>query len=85
MTSPLELILNLLGYTGSAFIIIAFLLNSFKYMKSDAMSYQLLNLLGGALVLVNSWYFGAFPSVVVSVFWVLIAGISIVRIMQKKS
>ena len=42
--------------------------------------YQMLNLAGGALVLVNSFYHGAMPSVAVNVFWIGIALFALSRV-----
>lgn len=80
MNNNLEIAINVVGYIGSALLIIAFALNSLKVLKSFSIKYQILNLLGGSFVLWNSWYYHAFPSVVVSIFWVIIALVAMVRI-----
>ena len=64
------LLLNLLGYTGSLLLIVAFLLNCMKRLDSASPVYQVMNLVGAGLTLVNAWSFGALPSAVVSAFWV---------------
>ena len=43
------------------------------------MPYQALDLVGGALVLVNSFYHGAMPSVAVNVFWIAIGVFALSR------
>ena len=48
------------------------------------LSYQALNLLGGVLVLVNSFYHGAMPSVAVNVFWIAIAIFALSRVFMGK-
>lgn len=84
MNNNLEIIINVVGYIGSALIIIAFALNSLKVLKSYSAKYQIMNLAGGAFVLWNSWYYHAFPSVLVSVFWVIIAIVALARIKRSE-
>jgi hypothetical protein len=52
---------------------------STRRIEGDALSYQFLNLAGGALLIVNSAYYGAFPSVGVNVVWIAIAVFAIGR------
>ncbi len=84
MNDHTELIINIIGYFGSALIIIAFTLNSLKLLKSFSVRYQILNLAGGALVLFNSWYYHAFPSVVISIFWVVISVVALTKIYRSR-
>ena len=42
-------------------------------LAGDGVAYQALNLAGGVLMLINSFYHGAMPSVAVNVFWIAIA------------
>jgi hypothetical protein len=72
-------VIDVIGYLGSFLIILAYLLISFNKLKSSSSTFQVLNLVGGALVLCNSWFYGAFPSVLISVFWILIASYSIYK------
>jgi hypothetical protein len=44
------------------------------------MTYQFLNMLGSALLIVNSFHYKAFPSVGVNVAWIGIAIYSMIRI-----
>ncbi len=76
--------INVIGYFGSALIIVAFTLNSLKVLKSFSAKYQILNLAGGAMVLFNSWYYHAFPSVVISVFWVIISVVALTKIYRSQ-
>lgn len=76
--------INVIGYFGSALIIVAFTLNSLKVLKSFSAKYQILNLAGGAMVLFNSWYYHAFPSVVISIFWVIISVVALTKIYRSQ-
>ena len=75
-----ELIIDLLGRIGAAVLLIAYGLVSARKLAGDSVSYQLMNLLGSAFLILNSSYYGAFPSVSVNVVWIAIAAISLIRI-----
>lgn len=65
--------IDVAGWTGVAALLAAYGLVSARRLEGDSVIYQLLNLAGGALVLLNSFHYRAFPSVAVNVVWVGIA------------
>ena len=69
----MTLLLELAGWLGTAALLLAYALVSTRRLPGDSPRYQALNLAGGGLVLVNSFYHGAMPSVAVNVFWIAIA------------
>lgn len=71
--------IDVAGWSGAALLLIAYALVSTRKIEGDAITYQLLNLVGGALLIVNSFYYGAFPSVGVNVVWIGIAVFALVR------
>lgn len=73
------LIVNLVGWLGSAAVIIAYGLVSTNRLRGDAVAYQLLNLVGGACLVINTIYWGAYPSTVVNLVWIGIAIFAIAR------
>ncbi len=75
-----HLFINLIGWIGSAAVIIAYLLVSINRVKSDTAIYQILNLIGGVFLIVNTIYWGAYPSSFVNLVWVGIALSSLVRV-----
>lgn len=68
-----QLLIDVLGWTGAVCLLLAYFLVSGKKLAGDSLHYQLLNLAGGALLTINSLYYGAFPSVAVNVVWIGIA------------
>ncbi len=68
MHSPI----NYLGWLGAAALVAAYWLVSTRKTTGDATRYQVLNLIGSVLVLINSLYYGAYPSVAVNGVWVAI-------------
>ncbi|HJW82993.1 MAG TPA: hypothetical protein VJ754_01695 [Anaerolineae bacterium] len=71
MDNPI--LIDITGWVGVAALLVAYALVSTKRLAGDSTAYQLLNLLGSALLIVNSFYYGAYPSVGVNIAWVGIA------------
>ena len=67
------LLIDVAGWVGAAFLLLAYVLVSTKRTEGDSIIYQLLNMVGGALLIINSLYYGAYPSVGVNVLWIGIA------------
>jgi hypothetical protein len=77
------LAINLIGWTGSILVILAYLLISFNRLKGDSLAYQILNLLSGIFLLVNTFYLGAYPSSMVNLVWMGIAITAILQIVRR--
>ena len=75
------MLIDIAGWSGVVALLIAYGLVSTKRIEGDAVVYQLLNLVGAILLIVNSSYHSAFPSVVVNVIWV---GIALFALWQKR-
>jgi hypothetical protein len=69
----MEIVIHILGWTGSVMVIAAYGLNSYQKMTSDSMAFLLLNLIGGVLLIIYSAYFSAFANTFINVVWVVIA------------
>lgn len=81
----MKLLIDVIGWIGSVEIILAYGLNSYQKIKSDSLVFQLLNLSGGAFLIANTIYYGAFPSAFINVVWVIIAVPAIFQIIKKKN
>jgi hypothetical protein len=68
-----QTLVDLAGWVGVVALLGAYALVSARKLAGDAITFQILNLVGGALLIVNSFYYGAMPSVVVNVVWIGIA------------
>jgi len=77
--------INLIGWTGSAAVIVAYVLVSVNRLKGDSAVYQLLNLVGGVFLIVNTLYWGAYPSAFVNLVWVGIAIFALTRIARRRT
>lgn len=69
----MQLLVNILGWSGSIMVIAAYGLNSYQRISSDSIVFLLLNLIGGILLIVYSAYLSAFANTFINVVWVLIA------------
>jgi hypothetical protein len=64
---------DILGTLGVAIIILTYVLLQIERVRSDQLTYSLLNAIGAALILVSLYFDYNFPSVVVEFFWLLIS------------
>jgi hypothetical protein len=80
----MDIFLTTLGWIGSLLVIGAYGLNSYQKITSNSLTFQLMNLVGGVLLIVNSIYKEAYPFTFINVVWVVIAILAIFRIIRKK-
>jgi hypothetical protein len=67
------------GWLGVAALLSAYALVSLRRLEADSLVYQMLNLTGGGLLILNSFYYGAYPSVGVNLAWIGIALFTLAR------
>ncbi len=72
-------VVNIIGWLGSAAVIVAYVLVSMNRLRGDAVAYQLLNLIGGIFLALNTAYLGAYPSAIVNLMWIGIAIFALAR------
>jgi hypothetical protein len=75
----MTLAIDVIGWLGVAILLVAYWLVSTRRLDGGGAAFQLLNLAGAAALIVNSYYYGALPSVGVNVAWIAIAGYALVR------
>lgn len=73
---------DILGWIGSAAVISAYALISLNKLNSRSRVYQVLNLAGSLCLVVNTAYYRAYPSTLVNVVWLVIAGLALIRIVR---
>lgn len=74
---------DIIGWTGSVAVVLAYALVSGNRLKATSSSYQVLNLLGSVFLIVNTVFHAAYPSAFVNVVWSGIACASIIAISRK--
>ena len=77
------LLINILGWIGSVLVISAYGFNSYQKINSSSLAFQLMNLIGGIFLIINSVYKEAYPFTFINSVWVVIAISSLLR--TKKS
>lgn len=77
---------DILGTVGVAVIILTYVLLQIERIRSDQLSYSLLNAFGAALILISLYFNFNFPAFVVEFFWLLISlfGIGKFFVMRKR-
>ena len=74
--------INVLGWIGAAALLSAYWLVSTGQTTGDSRMYQGMNLIGAMLVLANSLYFGAYPSVGVNAAWIAIGAYTLAKLVS---
>ncbi len=69
------------GWYGMSAILLAYILVSFDAIASNSLAFQLLNLTGGLGIIIVSLSKGVAQSVILNIFWSLVALIAITRIL----
>ena len=64
---------------GMALLIGAYALVTAGRLQGPGLTFQLMNLFGGAFLMVNSAYYGAWPSAALNVVWVIIGVVGLAR------
>jgi hypothetical protein len=72
-----SVLIDVIGWIGAVAILVAYALVSTRKLEGTSTPYQLLNLAGGACLIVNTLYYRAYPSTFVNLVW---AGIAIYTI-----
>ncbi len=80
----MNLLIHVLGWTGSFMVITAYGLNSYQRLRSDSRIYLLLNVVGGILLVIYSAYLTAFANTFINVVWVIIAVPALIRNLGRK-
>lgn len=67
------MIVDIVGWIGASLILIAYYLISNKKLTSNNKKYQLLNLTGALMLMVNAYVNGSFPLTGLNVIWAIVA------------
>ena len=76
----IDLLVDGLGCIGSLELLLAFWLVSNKRLLPVSVVYQSLNFTGSVFLLINTAYYGAFPSSFLNLVWGLIALVTLSRL-----
>jgi hypothetical protein len=74
--------MEIIGWTGSALVVLLYGLNSYQKIRSDSLIFYAGNIVGGILLIVYSWYKEAAPNVFINFVWVIIAIPAAIRMLS---
>jgi len=77
-------LIDIFGWLGSAALVLGYALISTGRIESKSVTYHCLNLIGGACLVVNGVYHGAYPSAFVNIVWIFIAVSAVIKIRQAR-
>jgi hypothetical protein len=70
---------TMIGFLGVSLLLLAFFLNLFKFLRSEAYIYIVLNFVGGALACYSSYLIDFMPFVVLEGTWSAVAAAALIR------
>jgi hypothetical protein len=74
-----NILVDVLGWIGAAALLVGYGLVSSQRVQGASGAYQALNAVGSVLLLVNTFYYRAYPSSFVNVLWLGIALVAMLR------
>ena len=80
----MNIAVEIAGWTGALLILLAYLFLSMGKLTGRSALYQWMNVVGAAGFTLNGWWHRALPSAALNVIWMLIGGVALWRIAQRK-
>lgn len=77
--STVVIAVNVLGWLGMASLIGAYALVTTSRLQATGSTFQTMNLVGGAFLMINTAYYHAWPSTALNLVWVLIGSAGYAR------
>ena len=79
----MDLIFQLIGIFGAAFVLIGFAMMKFNKWKNEDLYYNLSNGVGSILLVLNAIYFKNVAFIILNVFWTVLSIKDIVKLYRK--
>lgn len=76
---------DLIATLGVSLLLIAFFLQSFKFIKAESYAYCLLNLFGAAIAGYASWLIPFIPFVILEAVWCLVALFGLIKLYRSQT
>ena len=78
--TPVEIAVEVVGWTGALLILLAYLLMSAGKLTGQSPAYQWMNIVGAAGFVINGWWHHAIPSTALNVVWMGIGAVALWKI-----
>ena len=75
----MQILIDTLGWVGTVLYLVAYTLVSLKKVEGDSLLYQGINIVAGILLIANTYYWRAYPSLGLNVAWIGIAVLTLGR------
>ena len=79
-----RLLVEVIGWIGSAAILSAYALNSYQKIRSDSLFFLFLNFTGGLLLIIYSYYKDALANAFLNIVWVIVAIIALAKLFRRR-
>lgn len=80
-----ESVSSFVGWLGTGFYLLAYLLISFNKVKASRPAYHVLNILGATGLIIHALYMNDGPNLICNLAWLSIAIIAIIAIFSRKA
>ena len=74
---------DLISTIGVSLILLAFFLNTFKYIPDNGKLYFALNIIGGAFACYGSVLLGSLPFIILESTWSIVALVGLIKVLSK--
>lgn len=81
---PVEILVDGLGWIGTILLVAAYALLTAGRLRSAGTPYQLMNLVGGVLLLANTAFHAAWPSAALNLVWFGIGAVGIAQAVRSR-
>lgn len=80
-----KIIFEIIGWIGSLAILVAYALNSYQKLRSDSLTFIILNLTGGLLLMAYTFYKDALANTFLNLVWVIVAVVALIKILTRRA
>lgn len=76
----MNIFIEVVGWTGTVLLVLAYLLLTLGKLQSKSWSYQIMNAVGAGAIVINSFYYGALPGATLNAIWFVIGVVGLISI-----
>ncbi|QGP78732.1 CBU_0592 family membrane protein [Sphingobium sp. CAP-1] len=80
----MALFVEIIGWTGALLVLAAYVGVSTGRLSGGSAAFQWLNAVGATFFVLNTWWHGALPSMVLNIIWSVVGFVTLWRIFRRK-
>jgi hypothetical protein len=81
----MTLFVEIVGWIGALLVLIAYMMVSTGRLSGHSPVFQSMNAVGATLFVLNTWWHGALPSMVLNIIWSVVGFVTLWRYYRKRS